>query len=141
MDGIPTPKPSGELTRLQRIQLADIESGKFYFMRVRNKDSGPDAWGFKKDYIVKINKKDNVGVSAFTYYERSGEPRDGVPHWEKVDDMILIPTDAITKRNMNDNTTFYIKENQKVKKTLRSKKRVLNRFRKFLGFTRRRRQG
>lgn len=140
MNGVPRQKHAGELVALHRVGYANVEPDKFYYMRVRNKDSGPDVWGFKKDFVVKINKIDDVGVSAFTYYERSGDPREGVPRWEKVENMILIPTEAITKRNMEDNTTFYIKDDAKVKRTRRNDRAILNRFRTFLGLTRRMRR-
>lgn len=138
MEGVPTQKPSGDFAQLQRVQLEDLEPGKFYFMRVRNKDTAPNVWGFKKDYLVKINKKDSVGISAYTYYERSGDPRDGVPRWKKDETMILVPTDAIKKRNMDDNTTFYIAKHPTVTKP-RNKKSIRNRFRKLLGLTRKKR--
>lgn len=139
MEGIPAQKPSGDLMQLQRVNYADVQPGKFYFVRVRNKDKGPDVWGYKMDFVAEINKKDNVGISFFTYFERSGEPRDGVPRWTKTENMVLIPTEAITNQDMDDNTTFYIINNPKIKSkgTRRNKTKLLNSFRRFFGFTRR----
>lgn len=134
---MPLQKVSGDLSDLQRVQIANVEPGKFYYIRVRNKDKSEDVYGYKMDFVGEINKTDSAGVSFFVSYKRSGDPRDGTPRWEKDDNnMVFIPMEAITKRNMDDNTTFYIKENQKVKKTRRNKGKILQKFRNLFGFTR-----
>jgi hypothetical protein len=140
MNGIPIQKPSDDLTRLKRVQFSDIKEGKFYFIRTRNKDTSPDIWGIKMDFIAKINKINSTGISFFIYYERSGDPRHGKPKWKKTENMALIPMESILHRNINDNTTFYIVENKKVKRDNLNKTKILKDFRTFFGFTRKQRR-
>ncbi len=108
MDRFPTRKISGELTSLEKVQWNEVRPGKVYYIRVRNKDVSKDAWGHKMDYIGTINRIDNDGISFdYTFY-RNADLRNGRPTWKKGDNRVLILKEALTKKDIADNTTFYI---------------------------------
>lgn len=110
MDSSPLRKYGSELTNLQRVNVKDLKIGKFYYIRMRNKDKGPHIWGANQDFIGKINMIDNIGISFDFTYKRNTDPRHGVPVWKKAKDYnrVLILSEAFKHENMNDNTTFYI---------------------------------
>lgn len=110
MDSVPTRKISGDLRTLKKVDWKDVQSGKVYYIRVRNKDVSEDVWGLKEDYIGKINHIDKDGISFDYIFHRYADPRHGAPTWrkKKEESRVLILTEGLTKKNLADNTTFYI---------------------------------
>lgn len=140
MNSSPLRKYGSELTNLQRVNIKDLKVGKFYYIRMRNKDKGPHIWGANKDFIGKINMIDNTGISFDFTYKRNADPRYGTSVWKKGEDYynrVLILSEAFKHKNMNNNTTFYIDTKYAVSnKDDTLKKRVLRAIRRI---TRRRR--
>lgn len=108
MDIYPTRKHGGDLLELKRITLKDIIPGKVYYIRMRNKDVSEDIWGAKQDFIGKINIINDTGVSFDAVYMRNADPRHGKSVWKKTDNRVLILREGLIKKNMEDNTTFYV---------------------------------
>ncbi len=108
MDSAPARKFGGDLLQLKKIDWQDIVPGKVYYIRVRNKDQSKNVWGLKRDIIGKINIIDNTGVSFDTFFYRNMDPRNGRPTWKKEEGRMLIFKQALTTKNLNNNTTFYI---------------------------------
>jgi hypothetical protein len=107
MDAIPTRKYGGDLRDLKRAAVKDIIPGKFYYIRMRNKDVSADSWGAKEDFIGRINVVDATGISFDAAFSRYGDPRHGKPVWKKTDSRVLLLRESLVKKNMEDNTTFY----------------------------------
>jgi hypothetical protein len=116
MDACPTRKYSGELRNLKRVGHEDIIPGKVYYIRMRNRDVSADIWGTNQDFIGKINIIDTTGVSFDAMYTRNADPRHGRPIWKKTDDRVLLLKESLTKRAMDDNTTFYVPADTNVSK-------------------------
>ena len=114
MNATPSRKYGSDLRHLTKVDVKDLEVGKFYYIRMRNKDKGPDVWGAKIDFIGKINMIDNIGVSFDFMYRRNADPRDGAPVWKKESNRVLILAESLKHKNMEDNTTFYMDNKQQV---------------------------
>lgn len=121
MNTPPLRKFGSELTKLKKVNYKNIKLGKFYYIRVRNKDNGSNIWGFKQDFIGKITNINDTGVSFDFLYVRNADPRHGASTWKKASDYnrVLILTESLKRKNLNDNTTFYIDESQSSVNTTR----------------------
>lgn len=108
LDIPPTRKYAGDIRDLKRVALKDLIPGKVYYIRMRNKDVSEDNWGAKQDFIGRINRIDNTGVSFNSIYTRGADPRHGKPVWKKTENRVFIFREGLVKRNMEDNTTFYV---------------------------------
>jgi hypothetical protein len=119
MDAIPARKHRGDLRDLKRVAVKDVIPGKVYYIRMRNKDVSADIWGAKEDFIGRINVVDATGISFDAAFSRYGDPRHGKPAWKKTDSRVLLLRESLVKKNMDDNTTFYIPAdmNSSVRKT------------------------
>ncbi len=107
MESAPSRKFGDDLTKLKKVDWKNLESGKIYYIRVRNKDQSKDVWGFNSDFIAKVVRVNDDGV-RFDAMFRRGDPRHGVPTWKKDTMEVFLPKEAMTKKNMKDNTTFYV---------------------------------
>ena len=109
MDILPRRKYGGELQELVKVPAKDVIPGKFYYIRMRNKDVSADIWGAKEDFIGQINVVDNIGTSFDAVYSRGADPRHGKPVWKRTPGkMILILKKAFSIKSMDNNTTFYV---------------------------------
>jgi hypothetical protein len=108
MNSTPSRKYGADLRHLTKVDVKDLEVGKFYYIRMRNKDKGPDVWGAKIDFIGKINMIDDVGISFDFMYRRNADPRNGASVWKKENNRVLILAESFKHKNMEDNTTLYI---------------------------------
>ncbi len=120
MDSVPARKFGADLLQLEKIDWDQIIPGKIYYIRVRNKDQSKNVWGLKQDIIGRINLIDDAGVSFDTFFYRNMDPRNGSPSWKKKEGRMLILKEALTIKNLNNNTTFYIES--KTKNTTRRKR-------------------
>ncbi len=96
---------------LTKVDWKKIVPNKFYFIRMRNLDTSANIWGFRKDFIGKINRIDADGISFDAIYEREADPRHGKSTWKKMnpsESRVLILKEALTKKNPEDNTMFFI---------------------------------
>jgi hypothetical protein len=116
MDAYPTRKYSGELRNLKRVGHEVVVPGKIYYIRMRNRDKGANIWGTNQDFIGKINIIDATGISFDAIYTRNADPRHGRATWKKTDDRVLLLKESLTKRNIDDNTTFYVPADTNVSK-------------------------
>lgn len=114
MNATPSRKYGSDLRHLTKVDVKDLEVGKFYYIRMRNKDKGPDVWGAKIDFIGKINMIDDVGVSFDFTYRRNADPRNGASAWKKENNRVLILAESLMHKNMEDNTTFYTDNKQQI---------------------------
>ncbi len=121
MNSVPTRKLAGDLQSLTKVDWKKLIPGKIYFIRMRNLDKSKNVWGFKKDFIGKINLIDNTGISFDAIYSREADPRNGKSTWKKENSSnsrVLILKEALIKKNPEDNTTFYI-DPKNIKNTTR----------------------
>jgi len=138
MNSPPTRKHSSELTKLTKVDSKDLEAGKFYYIRIRNKDKGPDVWGIKEDFIGKIHKIDGDGISFDYSFIRNADPRHGASVWKKAGEYnrVFVLAESLNHKNMDDNTTFYIDKKQAPihKNGTRKKGKPIMNLRKLFGF-------
>ena len=112
MNASPKKKFSAELTGLTKVDSKKLQPGKFYYIRIRNKDQAANIWGIKEDFIGKINRIDDAGVSFDFTYKRNADPRHGASVWKKAsgDNRVFVFGESLKHKNLEDNTTFYIDE-------------------------------
>jgi len=137
MNSTPSRKHSSELTKLTKVNVDDLEVGKIYYIRIRNKDQGPNVWGIKEDFIGKINKIDPEGVSFDYSFTRNADPRHGASVWKKAGEYnrVFVLSDSLKHKNMEDNTTFYVDTKQApIHKTAKRKRGKLMNIGKLFGF-------
>jgi hypothetical protein len=128
MDTSPAKKYGSELSQLKKVNVKDLQVGKFYYIRFRNKDKSADIWGTNEDFIGKINNVSSEGVSFDFTYKRNADPRHGAFLWKKAPEYnrVIILAESLKHKNMNDNTTFYIHDvHPPVRKTKASRANVL----------------